>query len=405
MASKVKATTPAPATNGSLPNGWRMVRFDELAQMVNERVDPSATDADIYVGLEHLDPDSLKLRRWGTPSDVIGDKLQFRKGDIIFGRRRAYQRKLVVAEFDGICSAHAMVVRANSETVEPEFLPFLMQSDLFMQRAIDISVGSLSPTINWKTLRIQKFPLPPKDEQRRIAHILWAADELCQRYSGVCDKALHLANSIASEFFNRQWPTVACEKLFTEGPRNGLSPNCNAEGHGFPTLAIGAVREGRIVAEGNVKYAEISTDDLARFRLRTGDVLVVRGNGNRNLCGRSGIVELVPENCFYPDLLIRLSFDSNVIDPGFAVLQWNTPQVHARLLQRAKSTNGIWKINGKDLREHTLAVPPLDSQKKFMLALNAPNSALANASDALRSIEQLKYQLANELLREPSHVH
>jgi restriction endonuclease S subunit len=138
------------------------------------------TDAEIYVGLEHLDPDSLKLRRWGAPSDVIGDKLRFRKGDIIFGRRRAYQRKLAVAEFDGICSAHAMVVRAKNETVDSEFLPFFMQSDLFMQRAIDISVGSLSPTIKWTALRIQEFPLPPKDEQRRIADILWAADDACE---------------------------------------------------------------------------------------------------------------------------------------------------------------------------------------------------------------------------------
>jgi restriction endonuclease S subunit len=166
--NKSAPVKPRPsAANDQLPKGWRIVRFDELAQIVNERVDPSATDAEIYVGLEHLDSDSLKIRRWGTPSDVIGDKLQFRKGDIIFGRRRAYQRKLAVAEFDGICSAHAMVLRANTETVDPEFLPFLMQSDLFMERAIDISVGSLSPTINWKTLRMQEFPLPPKDEQRR----------------------------------------------------------------------------------------------------------------------------------------------------------------------------------------------------------------------------------------------
>ena len=170
------------STNGSLPKGWRMARFDEFAQMINERVDPSDTDADIYVGLEHLDSDSLKLRRWGTPSDVIGDKLRFQKDDIIFGRRRAYQRKLAVAEFDGICSAHAMVVRAKSETVEPDFLPFLMQSDMFMQRAVDISVGSLSPTINWKTLRIQRFPLPPKDEQRRIAEILHVSNAMVEAW-------------------------------------------------------------------------------------------------------------------------------------------------------------------------------------------------------------------------------
>ncbi len=155
MPRKKKASVNAKpvVSGGQLPKGWRMVRFEEIAQNVNERVQPAETDLDIYVGLEHLDPESLKIRRWGTPDDVIGQKLGFRKGDIIFGKRRAYQRKLAVAEFDGICSAHAMVLRAKTDAVELDFLPFFMQSDMFMKRAVDISVGSLSPTINWKTLR------------------------------------------------------------------------------------------------------------------------------------------------------------------------------------------------------------------------------------------------------------
>ena len=90
-------------------------RFDQFAELITSRVDPGDTTLDRYVGLEHLDPDSLKLRRWGTPSDVVGEKLHFWPGDIIYGKRRAYQRKLAVAEFEGICSAHAMVLRAKPE--------------------------------------------------------------------------------------------------------------------------------------------------------------------------------------------------------------------------------------------------------------------------------------------------
>ena len=62
-----------------------------------------------------------------------------------------------------------MVLRPRPEVVLPEFLPFFMQSDLFMERALEISVGSLSPTINWKTLAKQEFALPPLEEQRWIA--------------------------------------------------------------------------------------------------------------------------------------------------------------------------------------------------------------------------------------------
>lgn len=164
---------------------WRTHKFEDMAIIVNNRIDdPSEADVDYYVGLEHLDPESLTIRRWGSPSDVEATKLRFRAGDIIFGRRRVYQRKLAVADFDGICSAHAMVLRARPDVALPEFLPFFMHSDLFMQRAIEISVGSLSPTINWKTLAAEEFMLPPVEEQRRIAALLqrvWALQDVNQK--------------------------------------------------------------------------------------------------------------------------------------------------------------------------------------------------------------------------------
>lgn len=159
--------------------------FGAFAESIGERAEPKDAQEEIYVGLEHLDPQCLHIRRWGKGSDVTGTKLRFRKGDIIFGRRRAYQRKLAVAEFDGICSAHAMVVRARPDKVLPEFLPFLMMSDRFMNRAVEISVGSLSPTINWTTLKLEEFDLPPLDQQRRIAEILWAVDETVRKTSEV----------------------------------------------------------------------------------------------------------------------------------------------------------------------------------------------------------------------------
>ncbi len=178
MASKVKAaTTVAPATNGSLPKGWRMIPFGEIAESVNDRVMPTLEDNERYIGLEHLDPGRLTISRWGSQTDLIGQKLRMRKGDIIFGRRNAYLRRVALAPFDGICSAHSLVLRPKGDLIEPAFLPFLMQSAQFMERAEAISVGSLSPTINWTTLRNQEFPLPPKDEQLRIAELLCAADE------------------------------------------------------------------------------------------------------------------------------------------------------------------------------------------------------------------------------------
>lgn len=147
---------------------FETVTFDEIAINISERVEPKKTELTTYVGLEHLDADNLKIERTGTPDDVIGTKLKIYKGDIIFGKRRAYLRKVAVSHFDGIASAHSMILRANENNIEKEFLPYFMQSDTFMERAVQISEGSLSPTIKSKTLAIQKFLLPKKEKQKEL---------------------------------------------------------------------------------------------------------------------------------------------------------------------------------------------------------------------------------------------
>ncbi|MBL7771469.1 MAG: restriction endonuclease subunit S [Chitinophagaceae bacterium] len=147
---------------------FETVRFDKIAINISERVEPKKTELTTYVGLEHLDADNLKIERTGTPDDVIGTKLKIYKGDIIFGKRRAYLRKVAVSHFDGIASAHSMILRANEKNIEKEFLPFFMQSDAFMSRAVQISEGSLSPTIKNKTLAVQEFILPKKEKQKEL---------------------------------------------------------------------------------------------------------------------------------------------------------------------------------------------------------------------------------------------
>ncbi|WP_419589436.1 restriction endonuclease subunit S [Thiolapillus sp.] len=385
--------------------GWGMIKFGDITENVAVRVDPADAKTDVYVGLEHLDPSTIHLRQWGHPSDVSGQKLAFKKGDVIFGRRRAYQRKLAVAEFDGICSAHAMVVRAKPKMILPEFLPFFLQSDMFMERAIEISVGSLSPTINWKTLQVQEFPLPPLEEQKRIAEILWAADEAVEKYK----ESLNALTSIKSRTFrellkHKSTVEVSCGELYSLPPRNGSSPKTNASRIGSPTLSIGAVRDGKVDPNGNTKYAEISSSDLEKFRLMAGDILVVRGNGNKNLCGKAGLVSEVPDDCFYPDLLIRITFDGNKILPAFAVAQWNDPMSHRKLLAYAQSTNGIWKINGKDLRQHKMLVPAIEVQKEIIEQLSNISAREVAISNHVEVLYGLQRQIANEVMEGAAHV-
>lgn len=169
---------------------WKSYRFDEIAHNISERIDPNNTDLEVYIGLEHIDSESIHIKRFGTRDDVNGQKLRFYPGDVIFGRRRAYQRKAGIAETNGFCSAHALVLRANPEVIDPNLFSFFMHSDAFMHRAIDISVGSLSPTINWGTLKKQEFLLPPLEQHKKLADLFWTLDEALQSFKSNLDKLI-----------------------------------------------------------------------------------------------------------------------------------------------------------------------------------------------------------------------
>lgn len=160
---------------------FETVKFEKIAINISERVEPKKTELTTYVGLEHLDADNLKIERTGTPDDVIGTKLKIYKGDIIFGKRRAYLRKVAVSHFDGIASAHSMILRANEKNIEKDFLPYFMQSDTFMSRAVQISEGSLSPTIKNKTLAVQEFILPKKEKQKELITVFKQFDTIMEQ--------------------------------------------------------------------------------------------------------------------------------------------------------------------------------------------------------------------------------
>lgn len=358
--------------NKGVKPGWRQVKFGDVVRQCKEKSDPDTSGLERYIAGDHMDTDDLRLRRWGEiGSGYLGPAfhMRFRPGQVLYGSRRTYLRKVAVAAFDGICANTTFVLEpTNPNELVPEFLPFLMQTEVFNAFSVKNSKGSVNPFINFSDLARFEFALPPTEEQLRFVLLLQAIEENFIALDEACASTSALQWSRLDAVLNAVSDDCLhpVEKLVKTAPRNGLSPKVNSDNRGFPTLSISSVRDGRIFTEGNIKYAEVTAEQAHVFALKPNDVLVVRGNGNKRLTGKCGVVVNAPTGCFYPDLLIRLQFNEKVIRPAFAAMQWNSPSVHKLLISRAKSTNGIWKINGGDIRQHTLKAPPIEEQDALL---------------------------------------
>jgi hypothetical protein len=341
--------------------GWKRMAFGDFAQSVGDRAEPKDAQEEIYVGLEHLDPHCLHIRRWGKGSDVTGTKLRFRKGDIIFGKRRAYQRKLAVAEFGGICSAHAMVIRAKPEKVLPEFMPFLMMSDRFMNRAVEISVGSLSPTINWTTLKLETFDLPPLDQQRRIAEILWAVDEDRQAWIEVSANTIRSRDVLLTNLSNQSHPKVACREILTlasgkskpKGLRDAAEPGADVPVYG---------------GNGIIGFTEVPLLSFQTLSIgRVGEYC--------------GCVHFVEGASWITDNSIYVKEHSKKVELRF--LYW---VLRAANLNKKKKIAGQPLISQATITEQPIPLPSISDQRRFLDQIDQfTNAAVSSAEHASRS--------------------
>lgn len=377
-------------TADQLKPGWRRVRFGDVVRDVkNTTRNPEADGFRRVVGLDHLDPESLPLRRWDDLADLpdgTSFTRTFRAGQVLFGKRRAYQRKVAVPDFDGICSSDILVFEPSSPDLLPDFLPYLVQSDGFFDHALGTSAGSLSPRTKWQELAKYEFALPPLDEQQRLAEIL-AASHVCidgarvvaERAEGLRRATLigHIWDSGRSDWCV---PLAPVESLLLEPPRNGISPAAAPVGEGWRTVSISAVRDGEFVAGKDVLKWCLPARDVSEFQVRARDAFVVRGNGNRELVARMGLCRETPTDaCLYPDLLIRVRFDPTKLLPELGTELWNLSRCHASLLSRAKSSNGIYKVNGKDVRQHRLPVPSAARQAEILRDIDAARRVRGSA--------------------------
>jgi len=167
---------------------------------VNETVrDPESTGIDRVIAMEHMNPGELKIQRWGAVEDGTTFTRRVTPGQTLFGKRRAYQRKVAYAEFEAVCSGDIYTFEADETRILGEFLPFLVQSEPFFAHALGTSAGSLSPRTNWRDLASFEFDLPPLDEQKRIADLLWAVE----RHRAAVDSNRNVLRQVVARFTER----------------------------------------------------------------------------------------------------------------------------------------------------------------------------------------------------------
>lgn len=345
----------------TLPEGWRLVRFGDVVSNVKGTTkDPAGDGLECVVGLDHLDSESLPLRRWDLLDELpdgTSFSRTFRAGQVLFGKRRAYQRKVSVPTFDGICSGDILVFEPCSPGLLSEFLPYIVQSDGFLNHALGTSAGSLSPRTKWQELAKYEFALPPIDEQKRLAAIMNEVDGLAAQYVDCLGRALAVEEAHFREMLSSRY--VPLGEILEEPPRNGLTIDPVDSDTGNWSLTVGSVGEFGYQESG---LRPIRNTELGSAIAVPGDLFVSRSN----TLERVGLPFRFPGadgTVVYSDLLMRIRLRPGTLRLG--VLETYLRSKPARRYVRsiaAGTSASMKKINAANLKRMPVPVLAPEAQ-------------------------------------------
>ena len=381
-----------------LKPGWRRVKFGEVVQLNKDRcANPAEEGIDRYVGLEHVDPEDLRVRRWGLVAEGTTFTNLFKPGQVLFGKRRAYQRKVAVADFEGVCSGDIYVFESKDAGVLlPDLLPFICQTDGFFDHAVGTSAGSLSPRTNWTQLAQYEFALPPLDEQRRLVNALLTASEVSESYEVTLNAAeILLAVTRESLFSNLNSKCLRLGDVLVriEAGKSVVGYNETPQGDAKGVLKVSAVGAQGFRPE-EVKALVDDRDFLPQYQVRAGDLLISRAN-TYELVGLVCLVERDYNNYMLSDKTLRM-----VPKPEYSTQLLNealkTQAVRAQIRSLATGTGAAMKNISQQKIESLIIRLPSEKQEQELVLQQL--GQLQKAIDAIRSRAKRSKLVTNLLL-------
>lgn len=384
--------------------GWTRVAFGDVVRLSKARVaDPEAAGIERVVGLEHIEPGDLSIRRWGDVADGTTFTTLFKPGQVLFGKRRAYQRKVAVADFEGVCSGDIYVLEPANDRLMPELLPFLCQTDAFFDHAVGTSAGSLSPRTNWTSLASFEFLLPPLQEQARIVGTLGALREASEAYFNVSMRMEALNTSLMSEqLLQIEVASKSAAKpielfgalgqpVLKTGPFGSSLKTSYFIERGVPVITIGSITEHGLDQSDFFFVSESIADRFSEYQCEPGDIVFSRVAD----VGRCHVIRDEEKGFIISSNLIRIRVDPSKVLPLYL---WLTLKYSLSLRRKISAITtqaaGRLLVNTQTMNLLKFAVPDIQIQQELIERFES----MKNDRQRIISRRRLVNELSERLL-------
>lgn len=361
-------------------------KFGNIVKEVKINVDRANNPYEFYVAGDHMDTEDLVIRRRGKfATDDVGPAFTriFNPGQILYGSRRTYLKKVAVADFEGICANTTFVLETkDSNVLLQELLPYIMLSDSFTEWSVSHSKGSTNPYVLFSDLAEFEVELPSIAEQRVLSNKLLAAQRVKESYRRLLIDTDELVKSQFIEMFGGdQYKQVELDALAQDWQK----------GQAFKKDNLMAEGKHKCIHYGELftKYGPIidgvlsSTDDDIIKGSKSGDILFPASDVTPDGLARCSVLML-------DDVL--LGGDIIVLRPHTGIipeyLSWAINMQKDQLLKRVTGSV-VRHMSAKGLKTVTVPIPSKEKQQQFISIVRQADKSKFELKKSIKKIENV----------------
>ncbi|EJL6843268.1 restriction endonuclease subunit S [Vibrio cholerae] len=363
---------------------WPVVKLGDVLKNVQPGFasGKDLEDGTLQVRMNNVKPDGSwdwSKKRIVPATDKQIEKYSLEVGDVLFNATNSAEQVGKSALYSTIVentvcfSNHFLRLRTDNKRLLPQYLVRYL-SYLWRIRVFENMVDAW---VNQATVRREDFlnleiPLPPLDEQKRIAAILDKADAIRQKRKQAIALADEFLRSVFLEMFGdpvtnpKGWEEPILSDI--ADVRSGVTKGKKLkEGTGItlPYMRVANVQDGYLDLS-SIQTITVSEKDAEKCKLLRGDILLTEG-GDPDKLGRGHVWNGEIDNCIHQNHIFSVRVkDEDYVRPAFLSAVIGSQRGKRYFLKVGKQTTGIATINKTVLSEFCPIVPPLELQDSYL---------------------------------------
>ncbi len=349
-------------------------------------------------------------------------------GDVVFSRvGRVGSCFLATAEQAGwIISGQTLRIRLPYEGLDPRYFLYALLDREAQDFIIGASVGTTRTSINTSILESLPIRFPNLPEQRKIARILSAVDDLIERtealiakYRAIKQGLMHdlltrgvdasgrlrppreeapgLYRESAVGWVPREWEVMTLGSVADIG--NGVTLGRKLTGSGIvelPYLRVANVQDGYLDMS-EIKYVQVLRSEIPRYSLEPGDMLMTEG-GDWDKLGRGVVWRGQINPCLHQNHIFRVRASQSILRPKFLEAISGSSYGKRYFVRSSKQTTNLATINSTQLKAFPVPCPTIAEQDRIVALIAAYDAPAGCEQDHRDKLSQIKAGLMQDLL-------